>query len=388
MNIDKIRTDFPLLAKNLIYFDSACMALCPQSVIDTVTRYYTDISACAGRSAHKLAKTLDLEIATSRHAIRSFINARNDENLVFTRNTTESINLVANGLTLSPGDEVIISDKEHNSNLIPWLKRGVNLVICKTNDDNTFNLESLQDCMSSRTKLVSMVHRSNLDGVTNPIKDIAKIAHKHHALLHVDGAQSVPSMPIDVRSLGCDFLSFSGHKLFGPTGIGVLYGTTDALSQLNQFIVGGETVKDSTYTSFVPEDVPHKFEAGLQHYAGIMGLGAACTYLKKIGMDAIERHERKLNQYATDMLATDVDIIGPGAAQRAGIFSFIPKLPAHDVTTMLSHANIMTRSGAFCVHSWFNARNKLLAVRASFSVYNNSAEVEAFAKKLQSILAL
>lgn len=393
-NVANIRQDFPLLKKPVIYFDNACMSLKPQQVIDKLTSYYTDFTACAGRSSHQFATKVEDEVAVARHTVRQFINAKHDQEILFTRNTTEGINLVANSSGLTKDDQVIISDKEHNSNLIPWLKqakKGITVFVVASNTDNTFNLERFAEAFTEKTKLVSIVHTSNLDGVTNPLKEIVKIAHEHDALVLVDGAQSVPSKPIDVQKLPVDFLSFSGHKMCGPTGTGILYGKKAALEQLDQFLVGGETVIDSTYQDYQQEELPMKFEAGLQDYAGILGLGEACRYLQKIGLDKITKHEGMLNTMMSEELLKNkkIQLVGPqDASQRGGIFSFnIAGMDPHHVAQILDVSkHIMTRSGAHCVHSWFNKHKMKGSVRASVYLYNTPEEVTVFVDQVKKIV--
>ncbi len=394
-NAEKARKDFPMLERKIVYFDNACMSLKPKQVIEKMNEYYTDYTACAGRSAHRLAAKVEEEVDKSRNEIRNFVNAKSASEIIFTKNTTEGINIVANSIGLDSGDEVIISDKEHNSNLLPWLKAGksgVKVRICKTNDDGTFNIENFKKLFSKSTRLVSLVFTSNLDGVTNPIKEIAKISHDNNALLLVDGAQAVPSQEVDVGSLDADFLAFSGHKMLGPTGTGILYGKKQALEKMSQFIIGGETVKNSTYEGYEIEDIPMRFEAGLQDYAGIIGLGEACRYLKGIGMKNVSRHEIKLNRMITESLQSEkkIKVIGPDAGKRAGIFSFnIEKMNPHDVSKILDNSrSIMTRSGMHCVHSWFNKRRLEGSVRASLYLYNTEDEAEIFIEEIKKIVKI
>ncbi len=394
--MEKCRKDFEILNKNIIYFDNACMSLKPNQVIKKINEYYLEYPACAGRSPHQLSKRLEIEIAKVRNEIKNFISAKSDKEIIFTRNTTEGINLVANSLDLKEGDEVIISDKEHNSNLIPWLKlrkeKGIVLKVCKSNPDNTFNLSNFQKCFSKKTKLVSLVHISNLDGVVNPVKEITKIAHKNKALVLIDAAQSIPHKKISVKDIDCDFLSFSGHKMLGPSGTGVLYGKEKLLKELPQFLVGGETVMDSTYKDYIPETLPAKFEAGLQDYAGIVGLGEAVRYIKKIGLSNIEKQELKLNKLLTDLLKDEdkIELIGPkNPALRSGIFSFnIKGMDHHHVAMILNKANILIRSGAHCVHSWFNQHNLGGSARVSLYFYNTESEIIKFVKELKKILEI
>ncbi len=393
-NVDKVRKDFPVLNEKIIYFDSACMSLKPKQVVEKMNEYYYKYPACSGRSGHKLAKQVENEVDLARREVQKLIGAGSSEEIIFTKNATEGINLVANAISWEKGDEVIVSDKEHNSNLIPWLKlisQGVVVKVCKGNEDGTFNMKNFKDCFSKRTRLVAIVHVSNLDGVENPIAEIVKISHEKGVWILVDGCQSFPHKAIDVRKLDVDFFAFSGHKALGPTGVGVLYGKKELLNKLNQFIVGGQTVLDSTYEGYDEELPPKKFEAGLQDYAGIIGFGEACRYLKNIGFREIEKQERKLNELATSLLNGKVEIIGPlDAALRGGIFAFnIRGMKTHDVAKMLDASKgIAVRSGAFCVHSWFNARKMDGAVRASFYFYNTEEEVKIFAKEVEKICEL
>lgn len=388
MNINKIRVDFEILQskKPPIYFDSACMSLKPNQVINKITEYYKEYPACAGRSNHKLSNRVATEVSYARHEIAKLIGAK-DHEIIFTRNATEGINIVAN--SIKKGDEIIISDKEHNSNLIPWLNKECKVKVINSNEDNTFNLEEYERKISSKTTLVAIQHVSNLDGVTNPIKEIIKIAHKHNVKVLVDGCQAIPHKEINVKKLDADYYVFSGHKMFGPTGTGVLYAKKELLEELPQFLVGGETVLDSTFDSFTKEKVPNKFEAGLQDYAGIIGFGEAVKYLRKIGQKNIEKHEIKLNDIATKELENVIDIIGPKDAKlRGGILNFtIKDWDAHDLSLMLDKAaNIQTRSGAHCCHSWFNKHNLNGSIRASFYVYNTEEEVIEFVQKLKEII--
>lgn len=393
------RNDFPLLItkanqKPLVYLDTACQSLRPAAVIQAVTGYYTEESACAGRSMHHLAEAVTRHVAQARGLIAKHLNAGRSEEIIFTRNTTEAINLVANSLGLKNGDVVLISDKEHNSNLIPWQllarRSGVTVKVVPSLPDNTFDLEAFERLLNDHVKLVSMVYTSNLDGVTFPAQEIVKMAHRQGALVLVDAAQAAPHQRIDVKSLDVDFLAFSGHKMLGPSGTGILYGKYKLLEKLSPFLVGGETVSSSTYDSceFLPP--PEKFEAGLQDYAGIIGLGAAVKYLDELGFDAIQKQELFLNEYITRE-TKDIDglhIIGPADARlRGGIFSFyIDRLDHHRIALMLDQmAGIIVRSGQHCVHSWFHARDIPGSVRASLYFYNTLEEAESFVTNLRKI---
>lgn len=397
MDIAKIRQDFPILSNKGVYFDSACQSLRPQSVIDAITEYYKEYSVCGGRSNHHLAAKVMQKCDEARTRIARLIHAKRKEEIVFTRNTTEGINLVANSLNLREGDVVLTSDKEHNSNLIPWQimhnKSGVIHQIVRSREDNTFDMESYKQALSEGVKLVALGMTSNLDGVTIPAAEIIRLAHQHRALVLLDGAQSVPHQEIDVHKLDVDFLAFSGHKMLGPSGTGVLYGKYALLEKLSPFLVGGDTVSSSTYESceFLPP--PEKFEAGLQDYAGIIGLGEAALYLERIGFTEIHKQEHSLNEYITGELQKipNLTIIGPAdPKERGGIVSFyIPGKDHHQIALMLdASAQIMVRSGQHCVHSWFADRKIPGSVRASVYFYNTLEEAEIFVKELHKVLSV
>jgi len=396
LDLNKIRADFPALkriirGKPVVYLDSACMSLKPVQVLEAMSRYYTEHPGCGGRSAHKFSTETSEAYHKARATIAHYLGAGKLEEIVFTRNTTEGINLVANCLDWKPGDVVITSDREHNSNLLPWLmlakKRGIKHVVVESNPDGTFSMPNLKAALGQKAKLVSMVHSSNLDGYTLPAEQITKAAHDAGALVMLDAAQSAPHKPIDVRKLGVDFLAISGHKMLGPTGTGALYGKFGLLEKLEPFMVGGDTVSNTTYDSYTMLPPPEKFEAGLQNYAGAMGFGAAAEYLDKIGRQNIEKHELALNKLTTELIADvpGLHILGPqDPALRGGVISFtVDKINPHDIALMLDQAaNIMIRSGMHCVHSWFNAHGIAGSARASLYLYNTEEEVRLFAEQL------
>jgi cysteine desulfurase / selenocysteine lyase len=400
LNTDKIRADFNILKGENgsipIYFDSACMSLKPESVINAINDYYLHYPACAGRSSHKLGDTVTKKVKEARQLVAKFINAGNENEIIFTRNTTEGVNLFANSMGLKKDDIVLISDKEHNSNLVPWLllrdKVGIVVKIIPSNVDGSFSLENLQKEIIG-AKIVSIVHTSNLDGVTNPIKEIIEIAHKNGAVVFVDAAQSIAHRKIDVRDLDVDFLAFSGHKMMGPTGTGVLYGKYKLLEKLEPFIVGGDTVDYTTYTDYKFLPVPEKFEAGLQDYAGIIGLGEAVKYLSQYNFEDIREHELKLNTYITEELQKipHITIIGPkNATERSGIINFyIEGIDMHKFAVMLDEmANIEIRTGRHCVHAWFENQKILNSARVSLYIYNTMEEVEIFITNLNKIMKI
>ncbi len=397
LNTDKIRQDFPIIArKKLVYFDSACNSLRPKQVIDAMNQYYEEFPACAGRSAHKLGQMATEAYASARNKVAKFMGAKPNE-IIFTRNTTEGINLIAKCFDFKSGDVVLTTDKEHNSNLLPWQQlekeKGVKHQICYSKADGTFDLESFKKQLDKNVKLVSLVHTSNLDGTTIPAREIIQLAHKNGSLVLLDAAQSIPHKKIDVKKLAVDFLAFSGHKMLGPSGTGVLYGKFELLKNLKTFMVGGDTVKNTTYETaeFLPP--PEKFEAGLQNYAGAIGLAAACDYLAEIGLENIEKHEIELNKMITEGISSisGLHILGPKQAElRGGIISFvIDDLDMHYVAQLLDKmANIAVRSGQHCVHSWFNAHNLPGSVRASLYLYNTKDEAKVFIDTLKKIAEL
>lgn len=402
MDLEKIRADFPVLQQKIngmpiVYFDNACMSLKPKQVIDKMNESYTKYTACHGRSHHKFGTKLTEEYHhLAREKIAKHIGCKKEE-VVFTRNTTEGINLIAYSLGLKNGDVVLTTDIEHNSNLLPWHmlseRFGAKHKVVLSKSDMTFDLDSFQETLDKTVKLVSFVHTSNLDGYTFPVKEIIKIAHDNGSLVILDGAQAMPHKEVNMKSLDVDFYAFSGHKMLGPYGTGVLFGKYHLLEKLQPFIVGGETVERSTYDSHIFLKPPEKFEAGLQNYSGVIGLGAAVEYLDKIGKKNIEKHDIELNKLITDEISKleGVSIIGPPKAElRGGIISFsVKSMASHDVAVMLDDmANIMVRSGQHCVHSWFDAHKIEGSVRVSLYLYNTKEEAQIFIDKLKEIVKL
>lgn len=397
LNVDKIRSDFKLLSgKNTpIYFDSACMSLKPDSVVEAMNQYYWEFPAC-DRSSHKLGDKVTKKVKETREIVKKFINANNEKEIIFTRNTTEGINLLVNSFSFKKDDVVLITDKEHNSNLVPWLrlkeKIGIILKIIPSNDDGTFNLEKFSEMVKS-ARFVSVVHTSNLDGVTNPVEEIIKIAHENGALVHLDCAQSIAHQKIDVKKMDVDFITFSGHKMLGPTGTGVFYGKQKLLEELSPFLVGGDTVSFTTYENYEMLEIPEKFEAGLQDYAGIIGLGEAVGYLSKFDFKEIKEHEFELNKYLTEQLSkiSQIKIVGPrDPSLRSGIVNFyIENIDMHKFAIMLDEmSNIAIRTGQHCVHSWFHNKKIYNSARVSFYIYNTKEEAGVFISSLNKILKI
>ncbi|MBE0697595.1 MAG: cysteine desulfurase, partial [Anaerolineaceae bacterium] len=366
----------------------------PRQVIDAINQYYLKENACSGRSMHRLAAAVTNEVDQARTVLARFFNAAKKEEIVFTRNTTEGINLVANSLGWKAGDVVLISDKEHNSNLIPWQvlaqRQGVVLKIVPTCPDNTFDIRAFEKLLDHQVRLVSLGYTSNLDGVSIPAEEVIRLAHRHGALVLLDAAQAAPHRKINLKALDVDFLALSAHKMLGPAGMGMLYGKYQLLEKMQPFLVGGDTVATSTYTSceFLPP--PEKFEAGLQDYAGIMGMGAALKYLQGVGFDAIQKQETLLNEMITSEMKSipGLKIFGPADPRlRGGIITFsIEGIDSHRIALMLDQmANIMVRSGQHCVHSWFHAHQIKGSVRASLYFYNTPEEAELFTSSLKKI---
>jgi len=377
-----IRSDFPVLNK-VIYLDSACMSLKPNSVINKLNEYYGEYPACAGRSSHQLSSRVNEEIYRTRELISKFFSTKK-ENVVFTRNTTESLNTVASNFK---NKTVLITDKEHNSNLLPW-QRNCKLKVLSSNKDNTFNLEGFKNNVKG-VDLVAVNHISNLDGVINPIKEIIKIAHENNALVSIDAAQSAGHTEINFNKLGIDFLSCSGHKMLGPTGTGLFIAKKEFLDEFEPLNIGGGTVKDSTYENYEYEEIPSKFEAGLQDYAGIIALREAFNYLNKVGFSRMEKNELQLNKILTEELLNKVQLIGPEDYRlRPSIFSFnVRGFAPNDIGMILnSSKNICIRSGAHCVHAWFNKHDLQGSARASLYLYNNEDDVMTLVNELKKII--
>lgn len=400
-DVNHVRKDFPILHKKvngkpIIYFDNSCVSLKPKAVVEAMNQYYTEFTACHGRSLHKFSNRTTLEYhEKSREMVRKFLGAKKPTEIVWTRNTTEGINLVANSFKLEKGDVVLTTDIEHNSNLLPWQflqkRKGVIHDWCEVNPDGTFNMENFEKKLSRKVKLVSMVHTSNVFGTTIPAKEVIKIAHDNGAAVLLDAAQSAPHHPIDVAKLDADFLAFSSHKALGPSGVGVLYGKEARLEALDMFLVGGETVKSSTYQECVPEDVPQRFEAGLQNYAGAIGAARACQYLMDIGMKNVEDYERELaNTLIPGLLGIHgIQLLSPRDPAKGGaLASFtVPGIEPAEIAIALDEwSNIMVRSGMHCVHSWFKARKLTGSVRPSLYLYNTKEEIAVFLESLESLL--
>jgi len=398
MDISKYRDDFPVLNTEdaPTYLDSACMTLRPQQVIDSIMEYYTKYPACGGRSVHRMSWQVTEGFEMARDSLRRLLGAEKTSEVVFTRNTTEGMNLVANGLGLKKGDKVLTSDKEHNSNVVPWHHmakyKGIDYQVVPAKDNYYFDLEALKESIDSKTKLMSIIHTSNLDGHTNPVKDIIEICHDKGIKVLMDAAQAAPHKELDVVDLDVDFASVSVHKFCGPSGMGALYGKYDELKNLVPSYVGGSTVVNATYEGYELLPPPACFEAGLQDYAGAIGAGTAAEYIMDVGRDNIQKHETKLNTILSNKMENldGVSIVGPeDVSMRGGITSFT--LDGWDTTEIAMHLdenyNIAVRSGMHCVHSWFNSRGIDGTARASIYFYNNESDVRKFTDAVEDMLS-
>jgi cysteine desulfurase/selenocysteine lyase len=394
MDVAGFREHFPVLTEDNcpVYLDNACMTLRPKTVIDAVSDYYTNNPSCAGRSVHRWGMSISRMVSRTRRKLATHIHASNPQEVIFTSNATHSINQIASGLKWKKGDVVITSDREHNSNLIPWLqakeKFGVELKTVQSHPDNTFDIEAFENACADAgdsLRLVSMVHVGNLDGVEIPISDVSKIAHDHGALVHADGAQSAPHIPIDVSALGCDLFSFSLHKMLGPTGVGALWGREDVLNDFEPILAGGGTVEDADSISYKLRTIPDRLEGGLGHYSGICGTEAALDLLAQYDMSEFAAQEVKLNQIMSDGIRhlPEVSIIGPeNPAQRGGICSIsLHNLDVQNVGILMDEVNsVFVRAGLHCVNQWFNSQNlEQGSLRASAYAYNTEEEAKCFA---------
>lgn len=389
-----IRNDFPILnqGRRLVYLDSAASAQKPQIVIDSITNFYTHEFANIHRGIYELSENASQAYEKARMSVQQFINAANSCEIIFTSGTTESINIVAQCFGREywqAGDEVIISGMEHHSNIVPWYllqqQIGIVLKVIPVHDDGTLDLENYKKLFSTRTKLLAVTHASNVLGTINPIKEMIQVAHEHEVPVLIDGAQAVPHMPVDVQALDCDFYAFSGHKLYGPTGIGILYGKKNLLNQMVPYQGGGGMIEAVNFDRVVFAPIPQKFEAGTSPIAEAIGLQAAIHYVQKIGIGNIYTHEKALLNYAESQLATvsDLRIIGT-AKSKLGVISFVIKdIHPHDIGTVLDHENIAIRAGHHCAMPLMERFNVPATVRASLGIYNNENDIECLVQALQ-----
>jgi cysteine desulfurase / selenocysteine lyase len=399
-DVDKIRTDFPILkqkihGKPLVYFDNGATSQKPQVVIDALNRYYTTENSNIHRGVHFLSEQATTAYEAARHKIKHFINARSEQEIVFVRGTTEAINLVAQsyGRTfLKPGDEIIVSAMEHHSNIVPWQmlceQTGARLRVVPINHDGELVLDEYCRMLNERTKLISITHVSNALGTIVPVKEIVRLAHERGVPVLVDGAQAAPHLKVDVQELDCDFYAFSGHKLFGPTGVGILYGRSELLDAMPPYQGGGDMISLVTFEKTHYNVLPYKFEAGTPHIAGGIALGAAVDYLEGLDWQQVEAHEHRLLTYATAALSEikGLRIIGT-AKEKVGVVSFVfDHVHAHDMGTILDQEGVAVRAGHHCAMPVMQRFGVPATTRASFALYNTRQEIDILLRGIQRAL--
>ena len=390
----EIKKDFPIFFdSDLVYLDNAATTQKPQSVLDEVDSLYRDANANVHRALYSLGSEATKRFENSREKVAKYIGANSEKEIVFTSGTTESINLLARsiGNTLKPGDEILISEMEHHSNIVPWQmtaqRTGATLKYLSIKETGELDISNPEKYFTSNTKIISLTHMSNVLGTINPIKELSAKAHQVGAIMIVDGAQGASHLPMDVQDLGCDFYAFSGHKMLGPTGIGVLWGKTEHLEEMDPFMGGGEMIDTVTMESSTWNDIPYKFEAGTPNFAQAVGLGAAIDYLQNIGMDNIAAHEQMLIEYALGKLnQIDGLRIHGSAKDRGGVISFnIDGIHSHDLAQFLNEDNIAIRVGHHCAQPLLKTLGETATARMSFYIYNDESDVDKFCKSLVTI---
>ena len=390
----EIKKDFPIFSgSDLVYLDNAATTQKPQSVLDEVDSLYSEANANVHRALYSLGSEATERFENSRKKVAKYIGANSEKEIVFTSGTTESINLLARsiGNTLKPGDEILISEMEHHSNIVPWQmtaqRTGATLKYLSIKETGELDISNPEKYFTSNTKIVSLTHMSNVLGTINPIKKLSEKAHQVGAIMIVDGAQGASHLPVDVNELGCDFYAFSGHKMLGPTGIGVLWGKTEHLEEMDPFMGGGEMINTVTMESSTWNDIPYKFEAGTPNFAQAVGLGAAIDYLQNIGMNNIATHEQMLIKYALGKLnQIDGLRIHGSAKDRGGVISFnMDGIHPHDLAQFLNEDNIAIRVGHHCAQPLLKALGETATARMSFYIYNDESDVDKFCESLETI---
>lgn len=401
MPIIQKRDDFPILQKviygkyPLVYLDNAATTQKPRQVVEAMTEEYYNVNANVHRGVHFLSQKATELHEASRETVRRFLNARSTSEIIFTRGTTESINLVASCFGqafMKAGDEVIVSEMEHHSNIVSWQlmqeRLGIRLRVVPIADDGRLVMDEYAKLFNERTRIVSITHVSNVLGTVNPVKDIIRIAHEHNVPVLIDGAQSSPHMKVDVQELDCDFYAFSGHKIYGPTGIGVLYGKEEWLDRIPPYMGGGEMIKNVSFERTTFNALPYKFEAGTPDYVATTGLAKALDYVNAIGLDAIEAHERDLTAYAMQRLM-EVDgmhIFGPGIEEHDAVISFqVGNIHHLDMGTLLDRLGIAVRTGHHCAEPLMRRLGIEGTCRASFALYNTREEVDALVEGIRRV---
>jgi cysteine desulfurase / selenocysteine lyase len=398
-DVERVRHEFPILAravreKRLVYLDSAATTQKPRAVVDAMARFFDQENANVHRGVHFLSERATEAYEGAREKVRRFLQAKDASEVVFVRGTTEALNLVARSFGRSrvgEGDEVLITWMEHHSNIVPWQmlceERGAKLVVAPIDDRGVLLLDELEKRFSPRTKIVAVAHVSNALGTVNPVKEIVRMAHARGVPVVVDGAQGAPHLPVDVQDLGCDFYAFSGHKLYGPTGIGVLWGKAEHLEAMPPWQGGGDMILSVSFEKTVYNHIPHKFEAGTPNMAGAVGLGAAIDWLEALDPKAVLAHEEDLLGYGTERLLSvpGVKIIGT-APHKAGVLSFVMEdVHPHDVGTVLDREGIAVRTGHHCAQPVMQRFGIPATARASFGLYNTRTEIDALAAGLEKV---
>ncbi len=398
-DIHKIREDFPILSRSiygkpLVYLDNAATTQKPRVVVEAISDEYYNVNANVHRGVHYLSQQSTELHEEARRVVRDFINAESTNEIIFTRGTTESLNLIASSYSdafMNAGDEVIVSAMEHHSNIVPWqiiaAKKGINIKVIPMTDSGELVLDDFENMLTERTKLVSITHVSNVLGTVNPIDNIIKTAHEHDIPVMVDGAQSAPHITIDVQQMDCDFFAFSGHKMYGPTGIGVLYGKEKWLERMPPYQGGGEMIESVSFEKTVFEKLPFKFEAGTPDYVATNGLAKAIEYMKGIGMDNIMRHEQELTRYAmSEMGKIDGIRIFGNVPDKDAVVSFLVKDIHHlDMGTLLDRLGIAVRTGHHCAQPLMDRLGILGTVRASFALYNTKEEIDILVEGIRRV---
>ena len=398
-DINQIRNDFPILGREvygrpLVYLDNAATTQKPRTVVEAITEEYYNVNANVHRGVHYLSQQATDLHEEAREKVRQFVNARSTSEIIFTRGTTESLNLVASSFCdefMQEGDEVIVSVMEHHSNIVPWqlqaAKRGIAVRVIPMTDEGELRLDEYERLFNERTKIVSVAHVSNVLGTVNPVEEMIRIAHAHGVPVMVDGAQSAPHFAVDVQAMDCDFFAFSGHKMYGPTGIGVLYGKEDWLDRLPPYQGGGEMIESVSFEKTVFERLPFKFEAGTPDYVATHGLAKAIDYVTAIGMDDIQRHEQELTRYAMRRLSEIEGLRVFGTTERKdAVVSFLVGDIHHlDMGTLLDRLGIAVRTGHHCAQPLMLRLGIQGTVRASFALYNTKEEIDALAEGIKRV---
>lgn len=399
LDVARVRSDFPILkrevnGKPLVYLDSAATSQKPKQVIDAITHYYTDLNSNVHRGVHQLSQEATDAYEGAREKVRAFINASSEKEVIFTSGTTDGNNLLAFTFArsiLKEGDEVLVSHMEHHSNIVPWqmvcAETGAVLKVVPITEEGELELDTFDALLNEKTKIVSLVHVSNALGTINPVKELTAKAHAVGAKVILDGAQAVPHAHVDVQDIDCDFYSFSAHKMYGPTGVGVLYGKEALLKAMPPYKGGGDMILMVSFEKTVYNKLPYKFEAGTPNIAGVVGLGAAIDYLNELGMDNVAAHEAALLEYGTKALTQieGVRMIGT-AREKAGVLSFVLEFAhPHDVGTILDHEGIAVRTGHHCAQPVMDRYDVPATIRASLGVYNTTEDIDALVKGILKV---